>query len=76
MHYLMTVGDFEKKLKMSKLDIFSLFVSIIIHDYEHPGYQNQFIVRTKHPIAGRYSDISVLEHHHLAAAFTVMLRNE
>lgn len=40
MHYLMTVGDFEKILKMSKLDIFTLFVSIIIHDYEHPGFQN------------------------------------
>ena len=72
----MTAGDFEQTLKMTKLDIFSLFVSIIIHDFEHPGYQNQFIVRTKHPIAGRYSDISVLEQHHLAAAFTAMLRSE
>ena len=40
------------------------------------GYTNQFIVRTKHPIALRYNDISVLENHHLAAAFTVINKEE
>jgi cGMP-inhibited 3',5'-cyclic phosphodiesterase A len=40
-----------------------------MHDFEHPGYSNQFVIRTKHPLAIRYSDQSVLENHHLAAAF-------
>ena len=40
------------------------------------GYTNQFVIRTKHPLAIRYSDIQVLEQHHLAAAFTVLLTNE
>jgi hypothetical protein len=48
-------------------------VANIIHDYEHPGFSNQFIVRTKHPLAIRYSDLSVLENHHLASAFQVIL---
>jgi len=51
-----------------------VFVANIIHDYEHPGYSNQFIVRTKHPIAIRYSDICVLENHHLASAFQVIFK--
>lgn len=34
------------------------------------------MIRTKHPLAIRYSDISVLENHHLAAAFAIMLSNE
>lgn len=34
------------------------------------------MVRTKHPLAIRYSDRSVLENHHLAAAFEVMFNHE
>ena len=74
MHYLMTVGDLKEHINI--LDIFSVFLANIMHDYEHPGYTNQFIVRTKHPIALRYSDISVLEQHHLAAAFQAFLTKE
>ena len=66
----MTHGEIVKILK--KHDVFASFIGTMIHDYEHPGYQNQFIVRTKHPLATRYSDISVLENHHLAAAFSIM----
>jgi len=60
---------------MKKLDVFSVFVANVIHDYEHPGYSNQFIVRTKHPIAIRYSDQCVLENHHLASAFNIILKS-
>ena len=74
MHYLMSIGNLRRFLK--KHDILSIFVADIIHDYEHPGYSNQFVIRTKHPLAIRYSDISVLENHHLAAAFNVMLTHE
>lgn len=70
LHYLMTHGEIVKILK--KHDVFASFIGTMIHDYEHPGYTNQFIVRTKHPLATRYSDISVLENHHLAAAFSIM----
>lgn len=74
MHYIMTVRNLQLQIK--KLDIFAVFVANIIHDYEHPGYSNQFIVRTKHPIAIRYSDICVLENHHLASAFQVILKKD
>lgn len=67
MHYIMEVRSL--KTLVQKHDIFAVFVANIIHDFEHPGYSNQFIVRTKHPIAIRYSDNCVLENHHLAAAF-------
>ena len=40
------------------------------------GYSNQFVIRTKHPLAIRYSDSQVLEQHHLAAAFSVMFNEE
>lgn len=50
----------------------AVFTGCLMHDFEHPGYSNQFVIRTKHPLAIRYSDQSVLENHHLAAAFQVM----
>mmetsp|Transcript_7813 Transcript_7813/g.7278 ORF Transcript_7813/g.7278 Transcript_7813/m.7278 type:complete len:245 (+) Transcript_7813:1383-2117(+) len=70
MHYLISVGNLKKYLK--KQDMLSAFIACLVHDYEHPGYSNQFVIRTKHPLAIRYSDISVLENHHLAAAFNIM----
>ena len=70
LNYLMTHGDIVKILK--KHDVFASYIGCMLHDYEHPGYSNQFIVRTKHPLATRYSDISVLESHHLAAGFSIM----
>lgn len=64
MHYLLTVGGLKSQL--NTIDIFSVFIANIIHDYEHPGFSNQFVVRTKHPLAIRYSDLTVLENHSLA----------
>jgi|DEB0MinimDraft_12_1074336.scaffolds.fasta_scaffold66853_2 hypothetical protein len=74
MNYLMEVGNLRSQFK--SLDVFAVYVSNIIHDYEHSGYSNQFIVRTKHPLAIRYSDSCVLENHHLASAFNVILKKE
>ena len=70
LNFLMTHAEIVKILK--KHDVFASYIGCMLHDYEHPGYSNQFIVRTKHPLATRYSDISVLENHHLAAGFSIM----
>ena len=51
------------------IDKGALFISSIIHDYKHPGYNNAFLERTSHKIAVRYNDISCLENYHLAQAF-------
>lgn len=74
MHYLYFTANIRKYLK--KGDILASFISNLIHDYEHPGYNNQFIVRTKHPLAIRYNDQSVLENHHLAASFTLLFSED
>ena len=74
MHFLLSTQNLVLLIK--KLDVFSVFLANIIHDYEHPGYSNQFVVRAKHPIAIRYSDQFVLENHHLASSFNVILKND
>lgn len=67
MHFLMNSANLKSNFKLN--DVFACFIADLIHDYEHPGYTNQFVIRTKHPLAIRYSDSLVLEQHHLAAAF-------
>ena len=67
---MMKTGGIKNLLKPH--DVFAAFTSCVMHDFEHPGYSNSFVIRTKHPLAIRYSDYSVLENHHLAAAFGIL----
>ena len=69
-HYFYKTAGLENFL--SELDIMVGIIAAFIHDYEHPGLTNQFLIRTKHPKAIRYSDTSPLENHHVAAAFKLM----
>jgi hypothetical protein len=74
MHFLMNSANLKSNFKL--YDVFACFIADLIHDYEHPGYTNQFVIRTKHPLAIRYSDTLVLEQHHLAAAFQIMFNGD
>ena len=51
-----------------RLEICLLF-SAIVHDYEHPGLTNDFLVNTHHPYAQMHNDKSPLENHHASAGF-------
>jgi len=43
-----------------------------VHDYEHLGWNNAYLIETQHEWATTYNDISVCENHHVAAAFDVI----
>eukprot|EP00443_Scrippsiella_acuminata_P001248 CAMPEP_0115191626 /NCGR_PEP_ID=MMETSP0270-20121206/12627_1 /TAXON_ID=71861 /ORGANISM="Scrippsiella trochoidea, Strain CCMP3099" /LENGTH=936 /DNA_ID=CAMNT_0002604853 /DNA_START=108 /DNA_END=2915 /DNA_ORIENTATION=+ len=51
-------------------DVLALLFAAIGHDVEHPGYTNTFLVNTRHQLAIRYNDISVLESHHASVTCT------
>ena len=67
-------SDFEETLNLLSLDLMSMFVSAIIHDYGHPGLNNNYLIKTKDDLAVRYNDISVLENYHVSEAFNIILK--
>ncbi|KDO26434.1 hypothetical protein SPRG_08237 [Saprolegnia parasitica CBS 223.65] len=50
-------------------EVFAAIVAAAIHDFRHPGKSNNFLVKSQHSLAVRYSDSSVLERMHLAESF-------
>ena len=47
-------------------EYFALLISAVGHDLNHPGVTNVFMINSRHNLAIRYNDISVLENHHCA----------
>ena len=52
--------------------LLTCYLAAIIHDYEHRGVNNDFLIKTSDPLALLYNDASPMESHHVAAAFTLM----
>ncbi|XP_055384883.1 cAMP-specific 3',5'-cyclic phosphodiesterase isoform X7 [Condylostylus longicornis] len=54
------------------LEIGGALFAACIHDVDHPGLTNQFLVNSSSELALMYNDESVLENHHLAVAFKLL----
>lgn len=61
--------------KMDHYEYLAILTAAACHDFEHPGVNNPFLIKIQDPIAIRHNDISVLESHHVAASFEIMLGN-
>ena len=61
-------------LELTSLDIASLFLSCIIHNYKHPGYTNNYLTTTNDPLAITYNGISTLQQHHISSSFKVLAK--
>ena len=66
---IFTQGKLKEKMKLNDLDIFSMLVGALCHDYKHPGTNNLYQINTRSKYAMRYNDTSVLEMYHLAQTF-------
>ncbi|XP_044854383.1 cAMP-specific 3',5'-cyclic phosphodiesterase 4C isoform X3 [Mauremys mutica] len=54
------------------LEVMAAIFASAIHDVDHPGVSNQFLINTNSELALMYNDVSVLENHHLAVGFRLL----
>ncbi|KAM6178015.1 dual specificity calcium/calmodulin-dependent 3',5'-cyclic nucleotide phosphodiesterase 1A isoform 2-T2 [Rhynchocyon petersi] len=57
---------------LTELEILAMVFAAAIHDYEHTGTTNNFHIQTRSEVAMLYNDRSVLENHHVSAAYRLM----
>jgi len=57
---------------MTKLEKMSIMIGALCHDLGHPGSNNAFLVNTKHQLATRYNDTSVLENSHVSRLYSII----
>ena len=72
-HMLLCHGGLLKSNAFSGSLHLASYWSAVVHDFEHGGLNNDFLIKTVHPIALVYNDQSPLENHHLAAAFGLFI---
>ena len=61
---------------MTDLELLALFTAAAIHDYDHPGRTNAFLVAVGDTKAVMYNDRAVLESHHVASAWYLLTSDE
>ncbi|XP_058889618.1 dual specificity calcium/calmodulin-dependent 3',5'-cyclic nucleotide phosphodiesterase 1A isoform X2 [Acipenser ruthenus] len=74
LHYFMVHTGLMHSL--TELDIFAMVFAAAIHDFEHTGTTNNFHIQTRSDVAILYNDRSVLENHHISAAYRLMQEPE
>lgn len=82
MHALLELGgvlravdtnDFEYTCEELRL---ACLLAAVIHDYQHKGVNNDFLIKTSDERAIRYNDKHVNEQHHVSAACALLQRPE
>ncbi|XP_076603565.1 dual specificity calcium/calmodulin-dependent 3',5'-cyclic nucleotide phosphodiesterase 1A isoform X3 [Chaetodon auriga] len=61
---------------LSELEILAMVFAAAIHDFEHTGTTNNFHIHTRSEVAILYNDRSVLENHHVSAAYRLMVEED
>ncbi|XP_048152094.1 calcium/calmodulin-dependent 3',5'-cyclic nucleotide phosphodiesterase 1C isoform X2 [Corvus hawaiiensis] len=71
-------GQGERVLQhwLTELEIFAMIFAAAVHDYEHTGTTNNFHIQTRSDSAILYNDRSVLENHHVSAAYRLLQDDE
>ena len=69
---ILVKGNLGIKMKLSELDIFSILVAALCHDFKHPGTNNAYNINARTKYAMRYNDLHVLESYHISQTFKVL----
>eukprot|EP00299_Pterocystis_sp_00344_P006921 c1980_g1_i1.p1 GENE.c1980_g1_i1~~c1980_g1_i1.p1 ORF type:complete len:485 (-),score=87.07 c1980_g1_i1:218-1672(-) len=58
--------------QLKPLEICAMLFAAGIHDHDHPAVNNDFLIKSKHDLALRYNDRSVLENHHASTGLSTL----
>ncbi|KAF4672475.1 Calcium/calmodulin-dependent 3',5'-cyclic nucleotide phosphodiesterase 1B [Perkinsus chesapeaki] len=75
-HCATCINSLGVRSALSDLDWASLIIACLCHDVGHFGRTNGFLVKTRHPLALRYNDRSVMENYHAATTFALLKESE
>ncbi len=67
--------QFNGRASLNKLDTFALLVAALCHDLDHPGVNNDFLIKTGSEMALLYNHQSVLENMHCCLLFKMLQCN-
>jgi hypothetical protein len=71
-YFIVTKGGLMDKCRLSKEELLAAMLAGTIHDYDHPGFNNNFHTRTNAYLSTLYNDRSILENHHCACVTEIM----
>ena len=71
-HIIAILSNLQAEMDLTILDMSGYFIAAIIHDYKHPGLNNNFHINKRSELSMRYNDISVLENYHVSSAFKLI----
>lgn len=54
------------------IGMLSCIIGAVVHDLEHTGFTNEYLIATMHPLAITHNDTSPQEQHHVARASIMM----
>ena len=63
-------------LVLTPIELAGAYLAASIHDYEHPGVNNSYLISTQSELAIRYNDQAVLENFHVASAWELTMSEE
>eukprot|EP01061_Rhynchopus_euleeides_P019169 TRINITY_DN31540_c0_g1_i2.p1 TRINITY_DN31540_c0_g1~~TRINITY_DN31540_c0_g1_i2.p1 ORF type:complete len:607 (+),score=264.05 TRINITY_DN31540_c0_g1_i2:106-1926(+) len=71
-HYILSGGGLIKKCNLANEDVFAALCAAIIHDYNHPGINNNYHIKVQTYLATLFNDRSILENIHVSSVFELM----
>lgn len=76
LHFLMSEKEFSRIGELSTLEMGIMYMAAAAHDYEHPGFNNPFLINARHDLAITYNDASPLENHHAYSVFRLLEQDQ
>ncbi|ORC93444.1 putative 3, 5-cyclic nucleotide phosphodiesterase [Trypanosoma theileri] len=71
-YYIIMIAGLKEKCELSKEEILAAVIAGAIHDFDHPGLNNNFHSKTNAYLSTLYNDRSILENHHVASVYELL----